>query len=305
MKVFISWSGDKSKAVALVVKWWLGVVHPAAKPWVSTVDIQAGDRWAAEIEKGLEGAAFGIICVTPQNVDSRWINYEAGAISKQVDGSKTKVAALLIDYSSPTELEMPLSQFNAVMPTSEGFQDLALSINSALDERDRREASAVRELADMVWTRLSQQLDEIEVQEPNTAPRKRDDSQLLEEVLLRVRGLDKRIDEITMQIESAEARFGYFDPQTQDALGRRLSRATLQRQDDARMATEIVRRNVPNGMNPRRVGVNVTSDGLVRIGTPSPLSEGEKALIFEALLQTAQFQEVEFFVHNLQHVTEQ
>lgn len=46
MKVFISWSGKRSKAMANALKEWIPLIVQHAEPFVSDKDISAGDRWA-------------------------------------------------------------------------------------------------------------------------------------------------------------------------------------------------------------------------------------------------------------------
>ena len=41
MKVFISWSGTRSKALAVALKEWLPLILQYAKPWVSDKDISS------------------------------------------------------------------------------------------------------------------------------------------------------------------------------------------------------------------------------------------------------------------------
>lgn len=190
--MFISWSGDKSKAVAGAVSWWLGQVLQHATPWVSTADVTAGDRWAAEIAKGLDGAAFGIICVTPENQSAAWLNYEAGAISKEVNGEKSKVAPLLIDINNPSDLTGPLAQFQAKMPTKDGFKELAYAVNKAMPEEKKRAESLLDDSLEVYWPRLEEKLKAIKVEEPDKTPRTRQPEELLEEILLRVRNLERQ-----------------------------------------------------------------------------------------------------------------
>lgn len=61
MRIFISWSGGRSHHVALALRSWLPLVLHYAEPWISDKDIQAGDRWATEVGKELEGSHFGIL----------------------------------------------------------------------------------------------------------------------------------------------------------------------------------------------------------------------------------------------------
>jgi hypothetical protein len=300
MKVFISWSGNKSREVAGIIKWWLGKVHPAVRPWLSTSEIQAGDRWAAEIEMGLEGAVFGIICITPQNINSRWINYEAGAISRQVDGVKTKVAAMLIDYSSPTELDMPLSQFNAVLPTNSGFEDLALSINSALEDRDRRDVGDLIYLNGILWEELSRQLDAINVIEPDMTPRKRADSELLEELLIRVRGIDAYINKIVSEAKQKSQTYS-------DNLGKTLRENTVAQAQEAgdgqdekskilKLATQIVLHNLPGRFDSSSASVAFLDNTRIMISTPVSLSVDEKKAVSSALLSEIALRDIIYTV---------
>jgi TIR domain len=106
MKVFISWSGERSKQVALALRAWLPQVVKVVQPYMSDRDNHAGMRWADKLSDELEAANFGIVCVTPENLNSRWLNFEAGAISKAVD--KARVAPVLYGLSNPSELPPPL-----------------------------------------------------------------------------------------------------------------------------------------------------------------------------------------------------
>ncbi len=53
----------------------------AVEPWMST-EIEKGKRWADEIMSGLEQAPIGILCLTQDNLDSKWLHFEAGALAK-------------------------------------------------------------------------------------------------------------------------------------------------------------------------------------------------------------------------------
>lgn len=80
MKVFLSWSGERSKVVAKSLSEWLEQVLQAVEPWIST-DIEKGKRWDGEISQKLEQSKVGIICLTKDNLESTWLHFEAGAIS--------------------------------------------------------------------------------------------------------------------------------------------------------------------------------------------------------------------------------
>src|SRR4051794_4878106 len=95
MKVFISWSGDRSQTLALAVRDWLPMVLHYVEPWLSHSDIEAGERWANVVAKELETTKFGIICITRENIESPWILFEAGALAKSMQ--EGRVIPLLFD----------------------------------------------------------------------------------------------------------------------------------------------------------------------------------------------------------------
>ena len=51
MKVFISWSGERSESLAKALRKWFPLVLHYVDPWLSQSDIQAGERWSIEIAK--------------------------------------------------------------------------------------------------------------------------------------------------------------------------------------------------------------------------------------------------------------
>ena len=85
MKVFISWSGNQSKAIASEFKEWIPAVIQAVKPYFSFNDINKGSRWATEISLELEQSKVGLTCLTRENLEALWIMFEAGALSKSIE----------------------------------------------------------------------------------------------------------------------------------------------------------------------------------------------------------------------------
>ncbi len=49
MKVFISWSGERSQLLAQALHGWLPLVLHYVQPWLSEADVSAGDRWAQAV----------------------------------------------------------------------------------------------------------------------------------------------------------------------------------------------------------------------------------------------------------------
>ena len=129
MKVFISWSGERSKKVALVFRDWLPTVIQAIDPFVSSEDIEKGARWNTDIAQELKESSFGLICVTKDNLDSQWLNFEAGALSKSIDNSY--VAPLLFDLKPSDLKSSPISQFQATSFSKEDMKRLIETLNKA------------------------------------------------------------------------------------------------------------------------------------------------------------------------------
>lgn len=84
MRVFVTWSGELSHDVAILLKDRLPRVLQVLGPYVSSEDIAKGARWFTEIPGELEASRFGMICVTRDNAREPWVNCEAGALSRQV-----------------------------------------------------------------------------------------------------------------------------------------------------------------------------------------------------------------------------
>ena len=124
-KVFLSWSGDASYTVALALHEWLPAILQNIKPFMSSEDLRKGGRWNKDLADELQQTNFGIICLTPDNVEAPWILFEAGALSKFVDESH--VAPFLVNVR-PSDLPKPLTQFNAATADKVDFRKLLKTI---------------------------------------------------------------------------------------------------------------------------------------------------------------------------------
>jgi len=87
VNVILSWSGDTSKQVAQALYDWIPKVIQRVEPWMSNESIRSGSQWFAELSSALTEARFMIACMTPDNLSSPYIMFEAGAVAKGIGDS--------------------------------------------------------------------------------------------------------------------------------------------------------------------------------------------------------------------------
>ncbi len=128
MKVFISWSGEFSKKIALLIKDWAEQCIQSIEAFVSDEDIEKGENWSARLTNELSSTNYGIVCLTSDNISAPWIHFEAGALSKLVE-SRVSTIAVDIQYS---EIKGPLSSFQNTKLEKDEMFSLLKSINNSI-----------------------------------------------------------------------------------------------------------------------------------------------------------------------------
>ncbi|MCR6663941.1 MAG: toll/interleukin-1 receptor domain-containing protein [Luteimonas sp.] len=195
MQIFISWSGERSKRVSLLLKEWLSCVIQSVRPWVSSKDIDRGSLWFSEISQQLGETSVGVICLTQENKEKPWILFEAGALAKGLNSSR--VCTLLIDLE-PKDIGDPLAQFNHTAPNKEGIFDLVQTLNAATDRP--LDEKVLDRAFQTYWPQFESELQEI-LKDTKAAtpskPRKPDD--VLGEILDNTRSLSTRIRKLEEQ----------------------------------------------------------------------------------------------------------
>lgn len=157
MKLFISWSGDTSHKIAVILRDWIPYVLQSVNPYVSSEDIDKGTRWSSDIAKELEESRYGIICVTHENLRAPWVNFEAGALSKTIES--TNVAPFLFDIKK-SDVEGPLVQFQLTIYEKEDVRKLISSINKASDGL-KLDQSKLDIIFEQWWPQLKEKLDSL------------------------------------------------------------------------------------------------------------------------------------------------
>lgn len=182
--VFISWSGNRSKAIAELFSEWLPCVIQSIKPWVSSRDIDRGSLWFTKLSDQLKDSTTGIICLTKSNLNEPWILFEAGALAKGL--SSSKVCTFLIDLQ-PTDVGNPLGQFNSTQPNKPDLFNLIKTLNSSLDQK------RLERVFETYWPQFESEFTDILDISEDTIEQSRTEDSLLTEMLETIRSLDKRI----------------------------------------------------------------------------------------------------------------
>src|SRR5215470_277883 len=103
MRVFISWSGSRSRALAEVMRGWFPSVLQAVRPYFSPDDVAKGSRWSSEIAKEQEASRVGVLVITPENQEAPWLLFEAGALAKNLE--RSKVCPVLFGKLEPADVK--------------------------------------------------------------------------------------------------------------------------------------------------------------------------------------------------------
>ncbi|MFD0276214.1 toll/interleukin-1 receptor domain-containing protein [Kitasatospora sp. NPDC127111] len=189
MKVFISWSGRHSEAVAELLQEWLEQILQPVDFWMSSEDIAFGSRWFQEISSELDDANFGIVCLTPSNLKSLWITFESGALAKRVD--RARLVPFCIDLE-PRDITGPLSNFQAIQMKRDSLRKLIRDINNEAERQvpERTISSLFNATWDEFYDSIADAKSEASEASLMAPPRMED---MVGELLERVRSLEARL----------------------------------------------------------------------------------------------------------------
>jgi hypothetical protein len=192
MDLFICWSGPASREIATLLRTWLRDVIQKLRPFFSEDDIRRGVRWRSELARRLAETHFGIICLTPENLQAEWILFEAGALSKNsADGGS--VTALLCGIES-ADVVGPLNQFQHTAADRDSVFKLMQDINAMLPIDQQLEEDRLKRAFDTHWPTLDEgirrALQKLRTNKPHP-PTKRPVDEMVAELLVLVRQLGR------------------------------------------------------------------------------------------------------------------
>jgi hypothetical protein len=134
MHLFISWSGGRSHRLAATMKAWLESQFPDEITAFVSSDIEKGRQWFPAVESQLRNADAGLVCLTPESLESDWVAFEAGALATAVALKKgeARIFTYLLDLS-PASLPGPLTAYQSTVATMADTLRLVNSLLSYLD----------------------------------------------------------------------------------------------------------------------------------------------------------------------------
>lgn len=154
MKVFLSWSGERSHRVARALKRHVESISSNVEAWEAD-DLRPGAEWARSLIPNIERADVAVLCLTRRNLSAPWISFELGAFYR----SEVERAAVpyLLDVSRES-LDFPVGMFQAVEADRSGTKKLFWRVAEGLgiEEQSFEDIFGSR-----IWPNLAEELDEI------------------------------------------------------------------------------------------------------------------------------------------------
>jgi ASC-1-like (ASCH) protein len=207
-KIFISWSGDRSREVANLLESWLREVIQSLEPYVST-KMDKGVRWFEEIHAELKNTALGIICLTPENKDNPWILYESGALANRLENNSVFTFLFDVDLM---QIANPLGQFNHTLYSKDEMLKLIQSINKLIDVP--LEDKILKKSFERSWEDLNGNLKRIRETKVDEAlvGKELNDKDILSDLVQSVREIESHIRRVSYGVMSIT-----IAPDTQDS----------------------------------------------------------------------------------------
>src|SRR5262249_31011467 len=117
------------------------------------------------IESQLAGAYCGLVCLTPENRDSAWINYESGWLSGRMvergHSTRGRVIPYLFELKN-SDLPSPLAALQAAEATEDGTWRLCKSLHQL--KSGSQADPPFQQRFDGVWPNLAKELESISKQ---------------------------------------------------------------------------------------------------------------------------------------------
>ena len=157
LKVFISWSGNRSRLIAEEVKAFLNRTIPEIIAWISDDNLHKGEVWSKDIINALSEHSVGLFCLTPENVNSSWMHFEAGALSKSCEDA---LICPLLYGLLPSDVDGPLSVYQATEFDKDDMWKLITALNDRMGRKQHDPASLEQKYEEL-WPGFQKSLEKI------------------------------------------------------------------------------------------------------------------------------------------------
>lgn len=194
MRIFISWSGERSRVVAEALSRFIPIVLQRARVYLADTMLEAGADWRTAITDAIRKSNFGISCLTKDNINSPWLAYEFGVMSLALE--PTHLFPLLIDLSY-ADLVGPMASFQASRLEQSDMRRLLLKINRESEAPLPDEV--FNESFDIFWRKFEQDA-LYKMAAPESAGRGAADSEVAETL----RRLEQSLRELNERVEKLE-----------------------------------------------------------------------------------------------------
>lgn len=203
--VFISWSGKRNKELARLFVLYGKDLLTNVSFYFSSDEIKGGEKQRQNIESGLNNTNFGIVFLTSTNLSSKWIYFEAGAISRTLE--KHRIIPLLYDIDIE-KIGEPFSAYQGFKIDKESLLKVFIDINDFQENWNKIPEQTIKNNFNRLWKDFDFDLKKVnEINEDEVHPEIRDASLLsqddmLREILLSVR--DNEYSDPTLELDSSE-----------------------------------------------------------------------------------------------------
>ena len=174
MRIFLIWSGSTSKLIAHMLKVSLPNIIQAIEVFYSEESIEKGSFWRDKIIEEIDKCDHAIVCLTSENFNSRWINFEAGMIYKRFKNVS------IINFDLGDKIEEPLSMFQDTKLIKEDFFNFVKELNAKI-EKPLTDTQLIRAF-DNEWGEMEKQISDITDSFPNGSCKRNEDNNSIEEV---------------------------------------------------------------------------------------------------------------------------
>lgn len=186
--LFIVWSGSLSQKIAREFFNWIPDIIQSVDPFFSE-DTDKGKFWQGDVNRNLARITTGIVILTPENLNSGWIHYEAGALSNKLT-QKERVCPILINLKK-SDVNLPLNMLQLTYFNKDEIFKMIKSINDV--QTQPLESERLLKYFNDKWDNFKEVVEKHVKDQPKEKKvelPKRDSNEMLEEIIAKLRNIE-------------------------------------------------------------------------------------------------------------------